>query len=128
MPVILLSNYFFPFIGLNLFDSIGIIAFTFFLVSYSVGKFVTAFTFGTSLWTLRKIINDTSKRDLVVMGGIGLFFYILSINESIYLPLEDLLPPTSIPYGIVTLSLAGLFAYMMSRIRIDELFLNRQIR
>lgn len=128
MPVILLIHYIFPFLGLSLFDLVGIITLSYiFIVLYLVGKFLTAYIFGTSIWTIRKTITDNTKRDLVLIAGIGLFFYVLSINQTISLPLEGFHPLSGVPYGIVTLSLAGLFAYMVSSIRIDEVFLNKEI-
>jgi hypothetical protein len=95
-------------------------------VSYLVAKFLAAYTFGTSIWTIRKTITDNTKRDLALIAGIGLFFYVLSINQSIYLPFEGFHPLSGVPYGIVTLSLAGLFAYMMSIIDMNDLFLNKK--
>lgn len=127
MPVVLLIGLIFPFIGLSLFDSLGIMTlFYILLASYLIGKFLTAYAFGTSIWSIRTSIDDTNKRDLVLIAGIGLFYYVLSINQTIYLPLEGFHPLSGVPYGIVTLSLAGLFAYMMSITRVDNIFLNKQ--
>jgi len=127
IPVILLSQFIFPRVALSLIDLVGIDMLIFIILSLYFGaKLVTAFAFGTCVWTSRKIIPDISKKDLVIIAGMGLFLYILSINQTIYLPFEGFHPLSGVPFGAVTLSLVGLFAYMISINPIGHLLLNRK--
>lgn len=134
LPVTFLLYYPISFIAIPLLDTLGIsivnivdIVDYLFPILYLVSTIIPAFVFGASFWLHRKGITDTRNQIFLTIGGIGLFFYFLTISPSVFPQFGTFGFLSKIPYGIVLLSLAGLFAYMLSISRIDRFVSNRKL-
>jgi len=113
-------------IDLGILDSLPL---TLSVSEYFMVGFIPAIVFGASLWTLRKIIVNAHDRNILILSGMGLFFYILSTNPSFDISAGHLpfMPSFKLPpYGIITLSLVGLFAYMINIFHVDDLPFNKK--
>ena len=122
------------FIAIPLLDTLGIsivnivdIVDYLFPTLYLVSTIIPAFVFGASFWLHRKAITDTQNQIFFTIGGIGMFFYFLTISPFVFPQFGTFGFLSKIPYGIVLLSLAGLFAYMISMSRVDKFVSNRRL-
>lgn len=134
LPVTFLLYYPISFIAIPLLNNLGVtivsivhIVNYLFPTLYLVSTIIPAFAFGASFWIQRKNITDIKNRIFYVAGGIGLFLYFLSINPFVFPQSGTFGFLSKMPYGIVLLSLAGLFAYMICTSRIDKLVTNKEI-
>ena len=111
-----------PFLISLLLSNVVLGSLVFSILFYFTPRFIVAYAFGASFWILRKIITDSHKGNFVMIAGIGLFFYLLSVNQSPILPtVGDVFPASPVaPYGIITLSIVGLFAYMINIIHNED--------
>lgn len=123
MPITLPIYEIFLLLGIHIIHLFGIFIFIqLYFVLHLVSRFIPAYAFGASFCTVNKAVILIGKQEFSVIAGIGLFLYLLSINQYSLLSVGTFHPLSGIPYGSVTLSLVGLFAYMISIIQIDYLF------
>lgn len=134
LPVTFLLYYPFSFIAIPLLDTLGISIINIvdmvdylFTILYLGSTIIPVFAFGASFWIHRKWITDTKNQNFFTIGAIGLFFYFLTISPFVFSQFGTFGFLSKIPYGIVLLSLAGLFAYMINISRIDMFVYNKEI-
>jgi hypothetical protein len=128
LPITFLLYYPFLFITIPLLETLGVsiihivdIVDYFFPILYLVSAIIPAYSFGASFLTQRNGITDSKNQIFSATGGIGLFFYFLTISPFVFPEFRTFGFLSGIPYGIILLSLAGLFAFMMNFSRIDKL-------
>jgi hypothetical protein len=127
LPMTFLLYYPISFITIPLLNTLGVsithivdMVVYLFPILYLVSTIIPAFSFGASFWIQINSITDTKNQIFSAIGGIGLFFYFLTISPFVFPEFRTFGFSSGIPYGIILLSLAGLFAYMINVGRIDK--------
>lgn len=120
LPLVIIFPFFSRFLYFFSIDAGMILVVT---ILNTLARFIPAFSFAANFWILRKIDITNTKKIPFMVTGFGVFLYLLSLNQSPYIYLGDVIfPPSQIlPYGIVTISLVGLFAYMINILPINHL-------
>jgi hypothetical protein len=90
------------------------------IISYFSLRFIPSYAFGAGIWTPRKFVTDIKKQNAIMVAGAGLFLYLITMNQTVTTSIHFV--QSYVPFGIVGISMIGLFAYMISAIvlRNDE--------
>jgi hypothetical protein len=81
------------------------------LIYFSL-RFIPAYSFGASFWILKKLVTDIEEQNATMVVGAGLFLYLITMNQTITSVSNFV--QYYVPFGIVSLSMISLFAYMIN--------------
>lgn len=88
------------------------------IIFYFLLRFIPAYAFGASFWITRKLVTNANKQDAVFVSGVGLFLYLITMNQTI--TTSSSFVQYFVPFGIIGVSLVGLFVYMINVIDIGD--------
>jgi len=88
------------------------------IMSYFLLRFIPSYAFGASFWITRTLVSNAKEQNATIVGGAGLFLYLITMNQTVTtFPsfVQDF-----IPFGIIALSMVGLFACLINTIDIEN--------
>lgn len=108
-----LFPFYFPPLAALLHFKGGIFMFALYpIIFYFLLRFIPAYAFGASFWILKKLVTEAKKQNAILVSGVGLFLYLTTVNQHVIT--FSSFVQYYIPIGIISLSLVGLFAYMIN--------------
>jgi hypothetical protein len=82
------------------------------IISYFLLRFIPACAFGASFWITRTLVTDVRRQNATMVAGVGLFLYLITMNQTV--ETFPIFAQNYVPFGIIGLSMVGLFAYLIS--------------
>jgi hypothetical protein len=81
-------------------------------------RLIPAYAFSASFWIIRKLVTNADKHDAVLVSGVGLFLYLITMNQTIT-TLSGFVQ-YYVPFGIIAISMVGLFTYMINLVGVKN--------
>jgi len=88
------------------------------IIFYFLLRFIPAYAFAASFWITRKLVTNADKQDAILVSGVGLFLYLITMNQTIT-TLSGFVH-YYVPFGIIAISLVGLFTYMINLVDVKN--------
>ena len=88
------------------------------IIFYFLLRLIPAYAFSASFWIIRKLVTNADKHDAVLVSGVGLFLYLITMNQTIT-TLSGFVQ-YYVPFGIIAISMVGLFTYMINLVGVKN--------
>src|ERR671925_1589696 len=72
------------------------------IIFYFLLRLIPAYAFSASFWIIRKLVTNADKHDAVLVSGVGLFLYSITMNQTIT-TLSGFVQ-YYVPFGIIAIS------------------------
>jgi hypothetical protein len=86
------------------------------IMSYFLLRFIPSYAFGASFWITRTLVTNVRRQNATIVAGTGLFLYLITMNQTV--ASSPSFVHYYVPFGIIGLSMVGLFAYLINSIDI----------